>query len=298
MPSAIRIDGKARAAELTEKIREETAALARDHGVKPGLAVVIIGEDPASQVYVRNKKRTAESCGFHSVRHSLPDDVAQQDVLDLVASLNEDPAIHGILVQLPLPDHLDEQRITQSIAPSKDVDGFHYINIGKLTAGDTADAFVPCTPAGCMLMIEDQLGPDLSGLSAVVIGRSNIVGKPMASLLLARNATVTITHSRTKDLPAVVRAADIVVAAVGRPKMVGGDWIRPGAVVIDVGINRVDVEVDGETRAKLVGDVDFDAAAEIASAITPVPGGVGPMTITMLMANTLRSARLAAGLID
>jgi methylenetetrahydrofolate dehydrogenase (NADP+)/methenyltetrahydrofolate cyclohydrolase len=272
--------------------------LTRDYGIKPGLAVVIIGEDPASQVYVRNKKRTAESCGFHSVRHSLPADVAQQDVLDLVASLNEDPAIHGILVQLPLPDHLDEQRITQSIAPSKDVDGFHYINIGKLTAGDTADAFVPCTPAGCMLMIEDQLGPDLSGLSAVVIGRSNIVGKPMASLLLARNATVTITHSRTKDLPAVVRAADIVVAAVGRPKMVGGDWIRPGAVVIDVGINRVDVEVDGETRAKLVGDVDFDAAAEVASAITPVPGGVGPMTITMLMANTLRSAKLAAGLID
>ena len=298
MPSAIRIDGKAKAAELTEKIREETAALARDHGVKPGLAVVIIGEDPASQVYVRNKKRTAESCGFHSVRHSLPAEVAQQDVLDLVASLNEDPAIHGILVQLPLPDHLDEQRITQSIAPSKDVDGFHYINIGKLTAGDTADAFVPCTPAGCMLMIEDQLGPDLSGLSAVVIGRSNIVGKPMASLLLARNATVTITHSRTKDLPAVVRAADIVVAAVGRPKMVGGDWIRPGAVVIDVGINRVDVEVDGETKAKLVGDVDFDAAAEVASAITPVPGGVGPMTITMLMANTLRSAKLAAGLVD
>jgi methylenetetrahydrofolate dehydrogenase (NADP+)/methenyltetrahydrofolate cyclohydrolase len=298
MASAIRIDGKAKAAELTEKIQEETAALTRDYGIKPGLAVVIIGEDPASQVYVRNKKRTAESCGFHSVRHSLPADVAQQDVLDLVASLNEDPAIHGILVQLPLPDHLDEQRITQSIAPSKDVDGFHYINIGKLTAGDTADAFVPCTPAGCMLMIEDQLGPDLSGLSAVVIGRSNIVGKPMASLLLARNATVTITHSRTKDLPAVVRAADIVVAAVGRPKMVGGDWIRPGAVVIDVGINRVDVEVDGETRAKLVGDVDFDAAAEVASAITPVPGGVGPMTITMLMANTLRSAKLAAGLID
>ena len=298
MASAIRIDGKAKAAELTEKIQEETAALTRDYGIKPGLAVVIIGEDPASQVYVRNKKRTAESCGFHSVRHSLPADVAQQDVLDLVASLNEDPAIHGILVQLPLPDQLDEQRITQSIAPSKDVDGFHYINIGKLTAGDTADAFVPCTPAGCMLMIEDQLGPDLSGLSAVVIGRSNIVGKPMASLLLARNATVTITHSRTKDLPAVVRAADIVVAAVGRPKMVGGDWIRPGAVVIDVGINRVDVEVDGETRAKLVGDVDFDAAAEVASAITPVPGGVGPMTITMLMANTLRSAKLAAGLID
>ena len=298
MASAIRIDGKAKAAELTEKIKEETAALARDHGVKPGLAVVIIGEDPASQVYVRNKKRTAEACGFHSLQHSLPADVSQQDVLDLVASLNEDPSIHGILVQLPLPDHLDEQRITQSISPSKDVDGFHYINIGKLTAGQTADAFVPCTPAGCMLMIEDHLGADLSGLGAIVIGRSNIVGKPMASLLLARNATVTIAHSRTRDLPAVVRAADIVVAAVGRPKMVGGDWIKPGAVVIDVGINRVEVEVDGETRAKLVGDVDYDAACERARAVTPVPGGVGPMTITMLMANTLRSAKLAAGLID
>ena len=298
MASAIRIDGKAKAAELSEKITEETAALTRDHGIKPGLAVVIIGEDPASQVYVRNKKRTAEACGFHSVRHSLPVDVSQEDVLDLVASLNEDDGIHGILVQLPLPDHLDEQRITQSIAPSKDVDGFHYINIGKLTAGDTADAFVPCTPAGCMLMIEDHLGTDLSGLSAVVIGRSNIVGKPMASLLLARNATVTITHSRTKDLPDVVRSADIVVAAVGRPHMVGGDWIKPGAVVIDVGINRVETEIDGEKKAKLIGDVNYDEASQIARAITPVPGGVGPMTITMLMANTLRSAKLAAGLVD
>jgi methylenetetrahydrofolate dehydrogenase (NADP+) / methenyltetrahydrofolate cyclohydrolase len=298
MASAIRIDGKAKAAELSEKITEETAALARDHGIKPGLAVVIIGEDPASQVYVRNKKRTAEACGFHSVRHSLPADVSQEAVLDLVASLNEDEAIHGILVQLPLPDHLDEQRITQSIAPSKDVDGFHYINIGKLTAGDTADAFVPCTPAGCMLMIEDSLGTDLSGLGAVVIGRSNIVGKPMASLLLARNATVTITHSRTKDLPDVVRGADIVVAAVGRPHMVGGDWIKPGAVVIDVGINRVETEIDGEKKAKLIGDVNYDEASQVARAITPVPGGVGPMTITMLMANTLRSAKLAAGLVD
>ena len=298
MASAIRIDGKAKAAELSEKITEETAALARDHGVKPGLAVVIIGEDPASQVYVRNKKRTAEACGFHSLRHSLPADVAQQEVLDLIASLNEDETIHGILVQLPLPDHLDEHQITQSILPSKDVDGFHYINIGKLTAGDTADAFVPCTPAGCMLMIEDHLGADLSGLNAVVIGRSNIVGKPMASLLLARNATVTITHSRTKDLPAVVRGADIVVAAVGRPNMVGGDWIKPGAVVIDVGINRVEIEVDGEMKSKLIGDVNYDEACEVAKAITPVPGGVGPMTITMLMANTLRSAKLAAGLAD
>jgi len=298
MATAIRIDGKAKAAELSEKITEETAALWRDHGIRPGLAVVIIGEDPASQVYVRNKKRTAEACGFLSVRHSLPADVTQEEVLDLVASLNEDADIHGILVQLPLPDHLDEQRITQSILPSKDVDGFHYINIGKLTAGDTADAFVPCTPAGCMLMVEDHLGADLSGLGAVVIGRSNIVGKPMASLLLARNATVTICHSRTKDLPAVVRGADIVVAAVGRPGMVGGDWIKPGAVVIDVGINRIETEVDGEKKSRLVGDVNYDEACEVAKAVTPVPGGVGPMTITMLMANTLRSAKLAAGLLD
>ena len=295
MASAIRIDGKAKAAELSAKITEETAALARDHGIKPGLAVVIIGEDPASQVYVRNKKRTAEACGFHSLQHSLPADVSEKEVLDLIASLNDDEAIHGILVQLPLPGQLDEQRITQSILPSKDVDGFHYINIGKLTAGDTADAFVPCTPAGCMLMIEDHLGSDLSGLNAVVIGRSNIVGKPMASLLLARNATVTITHSRTKDLPSVVRGADIVVAAVGRPNMVGGDWIKPGAVVIDVGINRVEMDVGGEMKSKLIGDVNYDEACEVAGAITPVPGGVGPMTITMLMANTLRSAKLARG---
>ena len=296
MANAIRIDGKAKAAELSATIKAETDTLMSDHNLKPGLAVVIIGEDPASQVYVRNKKRTAESCGFNSVQHTLPADVAEQDVLDLVASLNNDDTIHGILVQLPLPDHLDEQRITQSIAPNKDVDGFHYINIGKLTAGDTGDAFVPCTPAGCMLMIEDHLGSDLSGLNAVVIGRSNIVGKPMASLLLARNATVTMTHSRTKDLPGVVRNADIVVAAVGRPNMVGGDWIKPGAVVIDVGINRVEVEIDGETKSKLIGDVNYDEASQVAKAITPVPGGVGPMTITMLMANTLRSAKLAAGL--
>lgn len=296
MATAVRIDGKAKAAELSEKITAETAALLRDHGIKPGLAVVIIGEDPASQVYVRNKKRTAEACGFNSVQHTLTADVSEQEVLDLVASLNDDAAIHGILVQLPLPDHLDEQRITQSISPAKDVDGFHYISIGKLTAGDTADAFVPCTPAGCMLMIEDHLGPDLSGLSAVVVGRSNIVGKPMAALLLARHATVTICHSRTPDLPGVVRGADIVIAAVGRPNMIGGDWIKPGAVVIDVGINRVEVTVDGETKNKLTGDVNYDEAIEVAKAVTPVPGGVGPMTITMLMANTLRSAKLSAGL--
>ena len=296
MATAVRIDGKAKAAELSAAITAETAALLNEHGIKPGLAVVIVGEDPASQVYVRNKGRTAEACGFHSVRHELPADVAQADLLALIDDLNADSAIHGILVQLPLPDHIDEQTVTQAISPGKDVDGFHFINIGKLTAGLTADAFVPCTPAGCMLMIEDHLGTDLSGLDAVVIGRSNIVGKPMASLLLQRNATVTITHSRTRDLADVVRRADIVVAAVGRAHMVEGGWIKPGAVVIDVGINRVEATVDGETKSRLTGDVDYAAVAGVAKAVTPVPGGVGPMTIVMLMANTLRAAKLAAGI--
>ena len=294
--TAKRIDGKAKAEQLAESITRQTAALLEEHGIKPGLAVVIIGEDPASQVYVRNKKRRAEACGFHSVQHTLPEDIGQDDVLKLIDELNNDAAIHGILVQLPLPGHLDEQTITQSVSPAKDVDGFHFVNIGKLSAGHTADAFVPCTPAGCILMIEDELGPDFSGLSAVVVGRSNIVGKPMAALLLQRHATVTICHSRTPDLPGVVRGADIVIAAVGRPNMIKGDWLNPGAVVIDVGINRVEMEVDGEVKAKLTGDVDYDEALEVASAVTPVPGGVGPMTITMLMFNTLRSARLAAGL--
>ena len=296
MTTAKRIDGKAKAEQLAATITEQTAALKKEHGIQPGLAVVIIGEDPASQVYVRNKKRRAEACGFHSVQHTLAADVAQADVLKLIDDLNTDSAIHGILVQLPLPDHLDEQTITQAILPSKDVDGFHFINIGKLTAGHTADAFVPCTPAGCMLMVEDELGTDLSGKNAVVIGRSNIVGKPMASLLMQRHATVTIAHSRTLDLPEVVGRADIVVAAVGRPNMVKANWVKPGAVIIDVGINRVETTVDGETRSRLTGDVDYDDAATVAGAITPVPGGVGPMTITMLMFNTLRSARLSAGL--
>jgi len=298
MANASIINGKAKAAELSEEISAKTSDLLERTGVKPGLAVVIVGEDPASQVYVRNKKRTAEACGFHSVQHTLAEKSSQDAVLSLIDDLNNDAAIHGILVQLPLPSHLDELTITQSIVPEKDVDGFHFKNIGMLTAGHLDGAFVPCTPAGCMLMIEDSLGTDLSGLGAVVIGRSNIVGKPMASLLLARNATVTITHSRTKDLPDVVRGADIVVAAVGRPHMVGGDWIKPGAVVIDVGINRVETEIDGEKKAKLIGDVNYDEASQVARAITPVPGGVGPMTITMLMANTLRSAKLAAGLVD
>ena len=296
MTTAKRIDGKAKAEQLAESITQQTAKLLDEHGIKPGLAVVIIGEDPASQVYVRNKKRRAESCGFYSVQHTLATDTSQADVLSLIDELNNDTAIHGILVQLPLPDHLDEQTITQAISPTKDVDGFHFVNIGKLTAGHTADAFVPCTPAGCMLMIEDELGPDLSGKNAVIIGRSNIVGKPMASLLMQRHATVTVTHSRTKDLPTVVRNADILVAAVGRPDMVKADWVKPGAVVIDVGINRVEKTIDGETKSRLTGDVDYDDVCTVAGAITPVPGGVGPMTITMLMFNTLRSARLSAGL--
>ena len=296
MTLAKRIDGKAKAAELAETVTRETAALLEQHGIKPGLAVVIVGENPASQVYVRNKKRTAESCGFHSVQHMLAQDASQADVLQLINELNNDEAVHGILVQLPLPGHLNEQAITQAILPSKDVDGFHFVNIGKLTAGHTSDAFVPCTPAGCMLMIEDELGRDLSGKNAVVIGRSNIVGKPMAALLLQANATVTITHSRTKNLPQVVAGADIIVAAVGRPDMVKADWVKPGAVIIDVGINRVEKMIDGETKMGLTGDVDFDDVCKVAGAVTPVPGGVGPMTISMLMANTLRSARLAAGL--
>jgi len=294
MANATLIDGKAMAARISESISADAAELLSSRNVRPGLAVVIVGEDPASQIYVRNKKRTAESCGFHSVQHTLPESVKQTDLLALLNDLNADPLVHGILVQLPLPAHLDELSVTQAIAPNKDVDGFHYENIGKLTSGNTDDAFVPCTPAGCMLMIREQLGDDLSGLDAVIIGRSNIVGKPMASLLLQANATVTICHSRTRDLPEVARRADILVAAVGRPGMVRGDWIKPGAVVIDVGINRIQVEVDGETKSRLTGDVDFTEATGVAGAITPVPGGVGPMTIVMLMANTLASARRAS----
>lgn len=294
MANAQIIDGKARAAGLAEEISRKSAELLERNGIRPGLAVVIVGEDPASQVYVRNKKQKAESCGFHSVQHSLPAAVTQEALLALIDDLNRDEMVHGILVQLPLPSHIDEQTITQSISPDKDVDGFHFQNIGMLTAGYLEGTFVPCTPAGCMLMIQDQLGDDLSGLNAVIIGRSNIVGKPMASLLLKANATVTVCHSRTKDLPGITKNADILVAAVGRPQMVKGDWIKPGAVVIDVGINRIEVDVDGEKKNRLVGDVDFDEAAGVAGAITPVPGGVGPMTIIMLMANTLESASRSA----
>ena len=294
MTRPIIIDGKAIAARLSTTITADTAELLRSSNIKPGLAAVIVGADPASQVYVRNKTRTAESCGFHSVQHILSGETSQDDLLALIGSLNGDSSIHGILVQLPLPDHLDEQQVMQAIDPDKDVDGFHYQNIGKLTSGHVEGAFVPCTPAGCMLMIEDRHGSDLSGLNAVVIGRSNIVGKPMASLLLKANATVTICHSRTRDLPTVARTGDILIAAVGRAGLVKADWIKPGATVIDVGINRKEVRESGETRTRLAGDVDFEEACEIAGAITPVPGGVGPMTIVMLMANTLKSARAAA----
>ncbi|RBO98495.1 bifunctional methylenetetrahydrofolate dehydrogenase/methenyltetrahydrofolate cyclohydrolase FolD [Pseudochrobactrum asaccharolyticum] len=289
------IDGKLLAEDVVAAVKTATGELVSATGVQPGIAVVIVGEDPASQVYVASKGRKARECGFHSVQHTLTEDTSEADLLAVIDGLNNDPAIHGILVQLPLPKHIDEGRVIQTIAPDKDVDGFHYINVGKLGTGAVDSAFVPCTPAGSMIMIERQLSRDLSGLNAVVIGRSNIVGKPMANLLLAANATVTVAHSRTKDLPALARTADILVAAVGRPQMVKGDWIKPGATVIDVGINRIDAPEKGEGKTRLVGDVDYEEAAKVAGAITPVPGGVGPMTIAMLMANTLVAACRAAG---
>jgi methylenetetrahydrofolate dehydrogenase (NADP+) / methenyltetrahydrofolate cyclohydrolase len=289
------IDGKSVAEDVVEKVKAAASRLISEAGVTPGLAVVIVGEDPASQVYVASKSRKAKECHFHSVQHSLPDTTSEADLLVLIGKLNADEAIHGILVQLPLPKHIDTGKVIQAIAPDKDVDGFHFINVGKLGAGEIDTAFVPCTPAGSMLLIERIRGRDLSGLNAVVVGRSNIVGKPMANLLLAANATVTIAHSRTADLPALCRTADILVAAVGRPEMVKGDWVKPGATVIDVGINRIDAPEKGEGKSRLVGDADFHGAEKIAGAITPVPGGVGPMTIAMLMANTAVSAYRTAG---
>jgi len=289
------IDGKQVAAGVVEAVKQATAALEKETGVKPGLAVVLVGEDPASQVYVSSKSRTAKECGFHSVQHTLPADTSEADLLALVDKLNKDPAVHGILVQLPLPAQIDSGKVIQSITPEKDVDGFHFINVGKLGTGEMETAFVPCTPAGAMLLIRRVRGDDLSGLNAVVIGRSNIVGKPMANLLLGANCTVTIAHSRTRDLPAVCRGADILVAAVGRPEMVKGDWIKPGATVIDVGINRIPAPEKGEGKTRLVGDVAYAEAEKHAGAITPVPGGVGPMTIAMLMAATVTSAYRAAG---
>ena len=290
------IDGKRESDAVAARVKELTRELAEKANLKPGLAVVLVGEDPASQVYVGAKSRKAAECGFHSVQHTLPSTTSEQDLLDLIDQLNDDPTVHGILVQLPLPGQINAGRVIQSIAAEKDVDGFHFENVGKISTGEFATGFTPCTPLGCMLLIEKVMGTDLSAKSAVVLGRSNIVGKPMATLLLNAHCTVTIAHSRTKDLPAVVRAADIVVAAVGRPEMVRGDWIKPGAVVIDVGINRVPAADKGEGKFRLVGDVAFAEAEKVAGAITPVPGGVGPMTISLLMANTLISAYRDAGL--
>ena len=291
------IDGKAVAEDVVAKVKNLAAELKAGKGIVPGLAVVIVGEDPASQIYVASKGKRAKECGFHSVQHTLPAETTEAELVKLIEALNADPAIHGILVQLPLPGHIDSGRIIQTISPDKDVDGFHFINVGKLGTGELETAFVPCTPAGSMLLIERVRGKDLSGLNAVVVGRSNIVGKPMANLLLAANCTVTIAHSRTKDLAALARTADILVAAVGRPEMIKGDWVKPGATVIDVGINRVPAPDKGEGKSRLVGDVAYAEAAINAGAITPVPGGVGPMTIALLMANTLVSAYLKAGLV-
>lgn len=289
------IDGKLVADDVVAAVKRGTAELVGSGGPTPGIAVVIVGEDPASQVYVASKSKKAKECGFHSAQHTLAAETSEAELLALIGDLNADPAIHGILVQLPLPGHIDAGKVIQTIAPHKDVDGFHFINVGKLGTGELATAFVPCTPAGSMLLIERVRGRDLSGLSAVVVGRSNIVGKPMANLLLAANCTVTIAHSRTKDLPALCRGADILVAAVGRPEMVRGDWVKPGATVIDVGINRIPAPEKGEGKSRLVGDVAYAEAARNAGAITPVPGGVGPMTIAMLMANTLASACMSVG---
>ena len=285
------IDGKAFAEGLRDKVTTLATRFEEQAGRKAGLAVVLVGEDPASQVYVRSKGKATVAAHMASFEHKLPDNATEEELLALVDRLNRDPAVDGILVQLPLPAHLDEQKVIATISPDKDVDGFHIINAGRLAVGQ--EGFVPCTPLGCLMLLKDRLG-DLAGLDAVVIGRSNIVGKPMAQLLTQESCTVTVAHSRTKDLPGVVRRADIVVAAVGRPEMVKADWIKPGATVIDVGINRVPAAEKGKTR--LVGDVDFAGAKEVAGAITPVPGGVGPMTIAVLLRNTLVAAFRKEGL--
>ena len=294
---AMRIDGRQAADEVLEKVRAGAEHLAAKKGVTPGLAVVIVGEDPASQFYVRSKGKRAAECGFKSVTHRLDAGTSEADLLALIDELNADETIHGILVQLPVPGHIDDGKVIQAIAPEKDVDGFSFVNVGKLTTGQIGTAFVPCTPAGSMVLLRRALGTeDLSGLNAIVVGRSNIVGKPMANLLLAANATVTIAHSRTADLPGLCRTADILVAAVGRPEMIKGDWVKPGATVIDVGINRVPAPELGEDKTRIVGDVEFASAEPVAGAITPVPGGVGLMTVALLMANTLISACRKAGI--
>lgn len=284
------IDGKAFAAKVREDVARRAKILKEKHGLVPGLAVVLVGENPASEVYVRNKARQTVEVGLNSFKHELDVNTSEKDLLALVASLNADPKVHGILVQLPLPDQINSQKVLDAIDPAKDVDGFHAMNAGKLWTG--GKAMVPCTPLGCIMMLKDRLG-NLAGKNAVVVGRSNIVGKPMAALLLNESCTVTIAHSKTKDLPGVCRQADILVAAVGKAEMIKGDWVRPGAAVIDVGINRIDLP-DG--KSKLVGDVEFAGAAKVAGAITPVPGGVGPMTIACLLVNTLTAACRQAGI--
>ncbi len=283
------IDGKASAQALRNTLAETVTALKNDHGLTPGLAVVLVGEDPASQVYVRNKAKQTVEVGMESFEHRLAADTSEADLLALIDSLNADDRVHGILVQLPLPAHINESKVINAVSHDKDVDGFHLINVGRLNTD--GDGVVPCTPLGCLMMLKSHLG-DLTGMTAVIVGRSNIVGKPMAALLLQANCTVTIAHSRTKDLEALCRTADILVAAVGRPRMVPGSWVKPGATVIDVGINRI--EEDGKNR--LVGDVDYDSAAAVAGAITPVPGGVGPMTIACLLHNTVQQAKRIKGI--
>ncbi|MEE8445866.1 MAG: bifunctional methylenetetrahydrofolate dehydrogenase/methenyltetrahydrofolate cyclohydrolase FolD [Alphaproteobacteria bacterium] len=283
------IDGKAFAANLRAQIAVETDRLRTQHGITPGLAMVLVGEDPASQVYVRNKSKAVEEAGMHSDDHHLPADTSAQDLLALVRDLNDKKDVNGILVQLPLPGGIDADKVIDTIDPDKDVDGFHVVNAGRLATG--GKALVPCTPQGCMMLLKDRLGDDLAGRKALILGRSNIVGKPMGALLLRESCTVTTAHSKTRDLPGECRQADILIAAVGRPHMVKGDWIKPGAAVIDVGINRIPAPTDeNPDRMRLVGDVDFDEAVQIAGAITPVPGGVGPMTIACLLRNTLIAA--------
>lgn len=287
MPATL-IDGKAFAQKVRDQVANNVSSLKASHGITPGLAVIIVGHDPASQVYVRNKVRQTAEVGMNSFHFEMEDTVDQKTLIAKVCELNEDPAVNGILVQLPLPKHIDEAAVIEAIDPKKDVDGFHIINSGLLATG--GGGMVPCTPLGCLMMLEDHLG-DMSGLKAVIVGRSNIVGKPMAQLLLDANCTVTIAHSRTKDLPAEVAAADIIVAAVGRPEMIKGNWIKPDATVIDVGINRIPAPERGNGKTRLVGDVEFASACERAGAITPVPGGVGPMTIACLLKNTVTATR-------
>lgn len=296
MSEAKRIDGKAFAEGLRARVTAKVAKIKAEHNITPGLAVVLVGEDPASQVYVRNKGKQTVECGMNSYEHKLPDTTSEDELISLVNRLNGDPKVHGILVQLPLPKGIDETRVINTVSPDKDVDGFHVINSGRLATGQ--QAMVPCTPAGCVMLIKDTLGDDLSGLRALVLGRSNIVGKPVAQLLLNENCTVTIAHSRTKDLADECRRADILVAAVGRAQMVKGDWIKPGACVVDVGINRIDAPERGEGKTRLVGDVDFDSAFQVAGSITPVPGGVGPMTIAVLLASTVTACCRIEGIAE